>query len=311
MSVNSLDYLLGIIAGALVIPIFAVLFKCFFLQVKNETNILVCRFGKLVKVITKPGLHFQIDRMMPWMKFIAVSLKKDFRCIEEIHVNDLSGTTLIIDLWYEFKIHSPVKAAFHIESIEKFMNSIVISTTTSILGTFEFKYILENRDKVNEILLHEIKARLQIWGIHLEVLFLSRFSPLSEISKQLFDTISAQLEKTKADIEENGRLAVQLLEAQTTAKISELLAEAKGQYSLSVSAAYQEISKNLEVFDAYKKLYKLSLQKPHRMVSFQGFAANELSPLDAAMSVFPAAEDVSYGAVPKVSELPTSSMQHS
>ena len=45
---------------------------------------------------------------------------------------------------------------------------------------------------------------------------------------------------------------MQLLEAQTTAKIAELITEAKGQYSLSVSDAYQEIAKNAAVFNAYK-----------------------------------------------------------
>lgn len=311
MSINSLNYLLGIIAGAMLIPIFIVIFKCFFIQIENETNILICRFGKLIRVIAKPGLQFLPDRMMPWMKLISVSLKKDFRCIEEIHVNDLRGTTLIIDLWYEFKIISPLKAAFHIENVEKFMNSIVISTTTSILGTFEFKYILENREFVNNILQKEIKSQLEKWGLDLEGIFLSRLSLLSEISQQLFDTVSAQLEKTKADIEENGRLAVQLLEAQTTAKIAELITEAKGQYSLSVSEAYQDIRKNSAVFNAYKKLYKLSLQKPHRIVSFQGFDIKDLTSLDAAMTMFQMTDEFSSSNVITGSELSISNVQHS
>ena len=161
------------------------------------------------------------------------------------------------------------------------------------------------------MLKEEIKNRLEKWGIHLETAFLSRISLLTEVSKQLFDTVSAQLEKTKADIEENGKLAVQLLEAQTAEKISELVAEAKGQYSLSVSEAYQNLVRNQEIFDGYKKLHKLSLQKPHRSIVFQGFDTSELTSIDSAMIMVTSFDDTTYVSGPKVSELSPSNLQHS
>ncbi|MGY3805390.1 SPFH domain-containing protein [Pigmentibacter ruber] len=310
MNINALNYVIGIIAGCLLIPFIIFIFRNISLQVENETQVLLCRFGKFIKAFDKPGLYFQLDKLFPWVKFITVSLKKDFRCVEEIHVNDRRGTTIIVDLFYEFKIFSPTMAAFQIENIEKFMHSTVISMTTTILGTFEFKYILENRDLINNMLKEEIKNRLEKWGINLETAFLSRISLLSEVSQQLFDKVSAQLEKTKADIEENGKLAVQLLEAQTAEKISELVAEAKGQYSLSVSEAYQNLIGNKEIFEGYKKLYTLSLQKAHRSIVFQGFDATELTSVDSAMTMVTSFDDTAYVNGPKVSELTSSNLQH-
>ena len=156
MSLDALNYVLGIIFGATLIPILFLFFKLFVIEVQNETNILVCRFGKLQKVISKPGLYFWYDKIMPWSQIISVSLKKDFRCFEEIHVNDSRGTTLIIDLWAEFRIEDPIKAVFHVENLERFLQSILSSSATSVLGTYEFQYILANRNELNEVLKKDI-----------------------------------------------------------------------------------------------------------------------------------------------------------
>ncbi|APJ04644.1 SPFH domain-containing protein [Silvanigrella aquatica] len=311
MSSDVLNYVLGIIFGATLIPILFLFFKLFVIEVQNETNILVCRFGKLQKLISKPGIYFWYDKIMPWSQIISVSLKKDFRCFEEIHVNDSRGTTLIIDLWVEFRIEDPIKAVFHVENLERFLQSILSSSATSVLGTYEFQYILANRSELNEVLKKDIAKELKRWGIFIEFIFINRLSLLPDVSRQLFDTVAAKLEKTKAGIEEAGRLEAQLLEAETSSKVSSLLAEAKGQYSLSVSMAYQELASNPELFNSYRKLYELSLIKPHRTIVFQGFGADELSSVEAAMTMLPGIDDTNLNNVIKNTETHNHNLNHS
>ncbi len=302
MNFNILNYILGIISGVIIIPFLLLIFKSIIVEVENETNVLICRFGKLQRIIEEPGLHFWLDKAMPWIQIIPVSLKKDFRCFEEIHVNDIRGTTLIIDLWVEFRIEFPIKAIFHVENLEKFLRSILSSSVTSVLGTYEFNFILANRSDLNEILKLDSSKELKRWGIDIEFIFISRLSLLPDVSRQLFETVAAQLEKTKADIEEAGRLDAHLLEAETSSKVAALVAEAKGQYSLSVSRAYEYLSHNPELFNAYKKLYELSLIKPHRTVVFQGFGAEELTSIEAAMTMLPTVDDSHLGDARKNSE---------
>lgn len=311
MSLDVLNYILGIISGATLIPVLFLIFKSVILEVQNETNVLVCRFGKMQKIIEKPGFHLWLDKVMPWTQIISVTLKKDFRYFEEIHVNDCRGTTLIIDLWIEFRIKDPIKAVFHVENLDKFLQSILSSSATSVLGTFEFNYILANRNELNEILKKDITKELTRWGVHIEYIFISRLSLLPDVSKQLFDTVAAKLEKTKADIEETGRLEAQLLEAETSSKIAALVAEAKGQYSLSVSRAYKDLSINPELFKSYKKLYELSLIKPHRTVAFHGFDTEELTSVEAAMTMLPAIDEPYLSNVIKNTEYPNHSTDHS
>lgn len=68
-----------------------------------------------------------------------------------------------------------------------------------------------------------------------------------------------------------------MLEAQTSSKIAALIAEAKGQYALSISKAFKELSDNEKLFDSYQILYNLSLIKPHRSIIFQGFNDSEMN----------------------------------
>ncbi|BBH53544.1 SPFH domain-containing protein [Fluviispira sanaruensis] len=278
-----LQLILGIVFGTFTIPLIFLICKAFIIQVDNETNILMCRFGKLVKIFKKPGLHFCFEKILPTCQTISVSLKKDFRTFEEIHINDLSGTTIIIDLWVEFNITCPVKAAFQVENLEKSLQSTLTSAATSILGTLEFKQILSNRNALNQKIKDEIKNETLRWGITVDKIFISKLSLLPEVSQQLFDTVAARLEKAKADIEEVGRLDAQLLEAETSSKVAALVAEAKGQYSLCIGNAYQKLAQNPELFDAYTKLYEYSLIKPHRTIAFQGFSDEEMFAMQGSL----------------------------
>ncbi len=104
------------------------------------------------------------------------------------------------------------------------------------------------------------------------------------MSQQLFDAVAAQLEKAKVDIEEIGRLEVSLLEAETSAKVAALEAEARGQYSLAVGRSYSRLKSNAKILSAYAQLYELSLLKPHRTVAFHGFQDQGLKAVEALMS---------------------------
>jgi hypothetical protein len=101
----------------------------------------------------------------------------------------------------------------------------------------------------------------------------------------MFETIAARLERAKAHVDEVGRLRVAQLEADTSMRVADLVAEAKGQYPAAVGRAFSDMKKKPTVFEAYNALYGLSLVRPHRTVTFRGFDDGELRAVDAAMAV--------------------------
>lgn len=262
-------------------------FRAFTIEVEDEEVALVTHHGKLVKTLAKAGLHVYPEKLFPWVEVRRVSLARDFREIAKIHVNDASGTSVVIDLWLEFRIVDAEKAIFAVDDWEQTLANVVSHSALSILGNRDFQQILTDRRELGELVREDISAETKRWGVSVDLVLLKNVSLLPELSRQVFETIAARLERAKADVEEDGRLRVALLEAQTSARVAELVAKAKGQYPAAVGRALNELKQHPEVYAAYNELYELSVLKPHRTTAFVGF--DVLRAEDAAMMLPPPA----------------------
>lgn len=280
---DKLSLVVGFALGAGLLPILWFLFRNTTVWVEDGEAVLVTRFGKLVSTLKKPGLHLLPGRAFPWVGMHVVSLKRDFRHFQDVHVNDSRGTTVIVDLWLEVRVDDPEKALFHVADWNASLQNLVSHAATSILGNREFKEILCDRTELATILQRDIGQETTRWGVKVELVFIRNVSLLPEVSRQIFETIAARLERAKADVDEAGRLAVAELDAQTSLRVASLVAEAKGQYPLAIGRALGRLKPEPEVFAAYNELYELSLVRPHRTVAFRGFGEDELSAVDAAM----------------------------
>ena len=262
--------------------------RAFTIDVDDEEVVLVTSHGKLVDALKKPGLHVYPAKLLPWVETKRVSLARDFREIAGIHVNDASGTSVVLDLWLEFRIVDAEKATFAVVDWEQALANVVSHSALSILGNREFQRILGDRRELGELVREDISAETKRWGVSVDLVMLKSVSLLPELSRTVFETVAARLERAKADIEEDGRLRVALLEAQTSARVAELVAQAKGQYPESVGRALTELKKVPRVYAAYNELYELSLVRPHRTTAFLGF--DGLRAEDAAMMTVPVPE---------------------
>jgi regulator of protease activity HflC (stomatin/prohibitin superfamily) len=283
MNPETLRLVIGLALGLLLVPALVLLVRATTLFVEDEEAVLVTSFGKLVATFNTPGIQALPTKLMPWLKYTRVSLRRDFRHFKNVHVNDAKGTTVIVDLWVEFRVADPAKAIFSVTDWDNALQNLVAHAATSILGSREFHEILCDRTELGELLEKDIAKETDAWGIAIELVFIRNVSLLPEVSRQMFETIAARLERAKADIEESGRLDVAQLEADTALRVASLVAEAKGQYPAAIGRALGELKSKPALFDAYNELYELSLVRPHRTISFRGFADAELRAAEAAM----------------------------
>ena len=281
----ALELLIGIVSGAAAVPAVAAIARATAVQVDDEEAVLITRFGKLARVLREPGWHTLADRFLPWVKLQRVSLRRDFREFPSIHINDARGTSVVIDLWLEFRVTDPAKAIYAVADWDRALQNLVTHASTSILGNREFQEILCDRDELGVLLHKEMADECERWGIEVDQLYIRNVSLLPEVSRQVLETIAARLERAKADIEEEGRQRVALLEAQTSAKVAARVAEAKGQYPAAVGRALHQLRDKPAVLTAYNELYELSLLKPGRVIAFHGFnhENGEVRAVDAAM----------------------------
>jgi regulator of protease activity HflC (stomatin/prohibitin superfamily) len=279
-------FVLGAAIGLALLPALAWLFRALVVQVQENEAVLITRFGQLVATLDKPGLHVWPSKIFPWVKAIPVSLRRDFRLFRGVHVNDARGTTVIVDLWVEFRVVDAGRATFSVSDWDRSLQNLVAHSATSILGNRDFNEILCDRDELGTRLQSDIATETKRWGLAIDQVFISKVNLLPEVSRQIFQTIAARLERAKADVEESGRLSVAELDAQTDAQVAALVAEAKAQYPLAIGRALARLRANPNVFAAYEELHRLSLLRPHRTVAFRGFDQG-LRAIDAAMLAVP------------------------
>jgi len=276
----------GIFLGVFFIPVIYYVFKFFIIEVKDNENVIVVKHGKLATLIKTAGPHIIWDHFLPWTKCIFVSLKKKFYIIENIHVNDVKGTTMTLDLFVEYKIKDPLKAVFQIDNYKQSMINLITHSSTAYLSHQDFEHIIKDREELCACILSDLVQDFERWGIVVENLFIKQVRIPEEVAQQIFDKIAARLNHEKAKIEEMGQIASATLSAQTEVKIAELNAKAKAQYPIAIGAAYEKLKKDQDVLCAYQKLYELSLIRPHRTIAFSGFSEHELTPDSASMMSF-------------------------
>lgn len=276
--------LLGGAAGAVVaLTLVTKAARGFFVAVEDEHVALVTSFGRLVARLDRPGFHLWPSKWLPWVKVEQVSLARDFRVMHDIHVNDVRGTTVVVDLWVELRVIDPAKALFAVEDWDRATQNLVVHAAMSILGSRDFQAILDDRSELGAHLQRDVSAETERWGVKVEQVFIRNVALLPEVSRQVFGTVAARLERARAVVVEQGRLDVAQLEADTARQVAQLVGEAKAQYPLAVGRAMEQLRRTPAVLEAYNELYALAQVRAQRTVAFRGFDGRELRALDAAM----------------------------
>lgn len=288
-SAEWMQLFLGAFAGAVSLTLVALVFRSTTVSVEDEHVALVTSFGKLVAKFDKPGLRVVPTRWLPWVKVHHISLARDFRIIHDLHINDARGTTVAVDLWTEVRIIDPEKSLFAVEDSEQATQNLVVHAAMSILGSRDFQQILDDQSDLGKQLQQEVSAETERWGVRVEQVYVRNVSLLPEVSRQVFGTVAARLERARAVLVEKGRLDAAQLEADTAKQVATLVAQAKSQYPLAVGRALERLKKSGRVFAAYNELYELSQLRGARTVAFRGFDGKDLRALDAAMLPDPAA----------------------
>jgi regulator of protease activity HflC (stomatin/prohibitin superfamily) len=261
------------------------LFKKIGVVVEDETESFILSFGEVKRKLQKPGLHLIYENFYPWVEIINISKQIDYRTYQNIQVNDHFGTTVIIDLWIEFKISDPYKAIFEVENWEEVLKSSVMHTTTAILSAQTIQQILSQRAELGMQLKEAMLIETERWGITLSAAMIQNVSLLPEVSKQFFGTVAAKIERTKALIQEEGRLKVARLDAETAHRFAELNALAKVQMPKAISEAYKELAKDPKVLRAFQEYWELLHLDPRKTVAFNKLPEGSIGVLEASMAV--------------------------
>ncbi len=292
MSLNGDSWILLGIITAITVPLLLLLFwKSISKEVYPDETILILRFGKLAERIDQPGLHFIWDKAFPWTQVIRVSRRLDYEVLDDLEVHDTGGTEVRVGVFVEYRIIDPVKASFNVEDLPQSLANVVSHAVIAAFGGRQLNDIFRESGRLSDEVRAETSDEADLWGVVIERILLRNVRPSPVAMEQILTEIAARLEKAKARIEEEGRQEVALIEAQTTERVAERAANAKGRYLQEIGKAYAELQKHPEVHAAFRQLHELVLLRPANTVAFRGFDADALRPTEAMFFDPPAVQN--------------------
>ncbi|WP_280730149.1 SPFH domain-containing protein [Glaciimonas immobilis] len=150
-------------------------------------------------------------------------------------------------------------------------------------GRVRLENLLSERESIAQSIFEEVRTEAFSWGVSIESLFIQDVRVLPEISRQLSGLVAAQIEMKKSHLEEVGRINIQVLDAQTEVRVSELQTRARSLHPIGVARAYGQMASRPGLLEEFQELYQLFLLPSGRMVSFVGFDGGETGPIDAMM----------------------------
>ncbi len=283
MVMSSVLFGLAVVAGGLLISLW--IFNKTTVKVQEQSECFVLNFGKLVKTLREPGLHFLPEALLPWTNLISVSKQIEYLNFKGIQVNDRYGTTVVVDLWIEFRISEPFKALFGVENWGEVLQSVVVHSTASILSSQTVDEILKHRTELSEQLRESIALETERWGITLKGAMVQNIGLLPEISKQFFSSVAARIERTTALVQEEGRLKVAKLEVQTARRVAELNGLSRSQMPMALGKFYQGLSSDPTLQQKFEEYWEMINMNPQKTVTFSGFSESPINLVEATKAM--------------------------
>lgn len=154
----------------LFVPWFFILFG-FFIVNPNDAKVLIL-FGKYAGTVTENGFYWA----NPFYGKHKVSLKARTLDGDKIKVNDKLGNPIIIGAVIVWQVNDAAKAKFEVENYEMYVKLQSDTAVRHLAGSFSYDHFSDDDaqevtlrsggEHINDMLMGELKERLQLAGVH-------------------------------------------------------------------------------------------------------------------------------------------------
>lgn len=209
------------------LTIFMVILTSTMFTVDQREQVLITEFGKPIRVIKNPGIHFKLPLVQEAIFF-------DKRIIDlgisdqEVIASDQKR--LIINAFTKYKITDPLKfytTARTMEGLSAKINGILDSSLRQVIGEVTLSQLLtENRGDVMKKIAVEVSSQASIFGIEIIDVRIMRADLPKENSNAIFARMQTEREKEAREIRANGAEIAAKVKAEADKQRIIIIAEA-------------------------------------------------------------------------------------
>lgn len=200
------------------------------------------RFGKY-NYTAEAGLNF----ILPFADKVraVVSLKQQTMDVTPQSVITKDNVTITIDTVVFYQIMDPVKAVYEIESLQKGIAYIAITTIRDIVGKMDLDATFSSRDAINTQLRDILDEATDKWGCKVDRVEIKDIKPPVDIRDAMEKQMNAERNKRAIILEAEGKRQADITLAEGNKQATILNAEAERESSIRRAQGVRE-SKILE-----------------------------------------------------------------
>ncbi len=205
--------------------------------VKQAEVYIIERFGKYYKT-ANAGLNF----IVPFVDKVraVVSLKQQTMDIPPQGVITKDNVTITIDTVVFYQIMDPMKAVYEIESLQKGIGYLAITTIRDIVGKMDLDSTFSSRESINAHLRQVLDDATDRWGCKIDRVEIKDIKPPVDIRDAMEKQMNAERSKRAQILEAEGKRQAEITLAEGKKASAILEAEADKEASIRRAEGLRE-----------------------------------------------------------------------
>ncbi|HVU28102.1 MAG TPA: SPFH domain-containing protein [Verrucomicrobiae bacterium] len=250
----------SLVGWAIIVPMVLGLMRLFGLfTVVNEGRCKVyVLFGKVIAMLSEPGLHFLPSKLGArafivnyFGKCYELDLRLDQTYLRSQPVNSEEGAPMGIGIWYEMYINDPIAYLFKNADPRGSLAANVSNSTVRCLSNLPLDKMLQDRHTMSQTVREEVSPKSNEWGYQLGSVYIRKVHFRDEnMIRQIEEKVVNRLRQVTAAIKQAGANQVSIITSTAERQAAIEFAKAAAMRPHIVGEALQEISKDKEVSDA-------------------------------------------------------------
>lgn len=268
------------------------------IRIVNQSEVLVIeRLGKYFTT-ARAGVNL----LVPFLDRVRakVSLREQTMDIPPQGVITRDNVTITIDTVVFFRITDPFKAIYEIESLQRAISYVAVTTMRDIIGKMDLDSTFSSRDLINDQLRTILDEATDKWGCKVERVEVKDIRPPADIRDAMEKQMNAERNKRAAILEAEGERQSAITRADGEKEAAILNAEAEKEANIRKAEGIRQ-AKILEAHGEAEAIRQIAEAKAQEVSLIYG-AIKEAKPDDRLVAIksLEALEKVADGAANKV-----------
>lgn len=230
----------------------------FYDVVEEGTSHVYVLFGRVIGILTEPGLYFLWFKLGPtalitrWFgKRYILDMRLDQKYLRSLPVNSEEGAPMGIGVWYEMFISDPVAYLFKNADPQGSLSANVSNATVRTLSNMPLDDMLETRHTMSQAVRTEVSPKSTEWGYKLGSVYIRKVHFRdTQMIRQIEEKVVNRLRQVTAAIRQDGANQVSIITSTADREAAIEFGKAKAMRPRIVGEALRKIAADEEVSNA-------------------------------------------------------------